>query len=68
MTEARAAIIAGCALTVMGGLDFLRNRTSDGTIAIAMLGVEIVAIVVGLIALLAWARLREKQKKQWWRR
>lgn len=64
MTETKAAIIAGCALTVMGGLDFLRNHTSDGTIATAMLGVEIVAIVVGLAALLTFARLREKQKKQ----
>ena len=63
MTEARMGAIAGIALTIMGAMDFLRRR-STGATATALLVVEIVAIIVGVGALLSWARLWEKQRQQ----
>jgi hypothetical protein len=62
MTETRMGIIAGVALTIMGAMDFLRHR-SGGTMATALLVVEVVAIIVGLCALFSWARLREKRNR-----
>ena len=61
MTETRMGIIAGIALTIVGAMDFLRHR-SGGTVATALLVIEVAAIMVGLGSLFSWARLREKRK------
>jgi hypothetical protein len=61
MSEARLGVIVGMALTVMGAGDILRHKTS-GTVGAVLLAIELVAIVVGIVALFLWARLREKRK------
>ncbi len=64
MTETRMGVVAGVALTIMGAMDFLRRQSGlSATLSSALLVVEILAIIVGVVALLSWARLRDKRKK-----
>lgn len=63
LTETRLGVTFGLALTVMGAMDYFRHQTG-GAVATVLLIIEIVALVVGVGALFAWARQREKQKRR----
>jgi hypothetical protein len=63
MAETRMAIRAGVALSVMGAAQFLRHQGGLSTaLKTVLLVIEIVAIVVGLLAIFTWVRLRERER------
>jgi hypothetical protein len=62
MNDTRVGLVVVIALTIMGAADLLRDQAGASTAAgTGLLVVEVVAIIVGLIAVFAWARVRGRR-------
>jgi hypothetical protein len=64
MNERRWWIVTVVAVTIMGLADFLRRQNGQSSaLSTVLVVLEIVAIIVALVAIFSWVRLREKHKQ-----
>jgi hypothetical protein len=65
VTEKQWWMISAVAVTFMGLAEFLRHQHGwPVALSTALVVIEIIAMIVGIVAIFSWARLRERQKRR----